>query len=156
MLNFTKNVSCLVIRTAQQIDTKLMHLHESLGDNVLVKSYLIKGFNFLRHDLKQKSLTCISIHSAGNYSGIICVSHIFATIALFQSISARAWFYLRLLQPLFWLKCNNLPNDTKFCSTRKLVVPAKNFSFFDKKIVSLIGKYGGLKASYQAIFVMYA
>ena len=56
MLNFTKIVSCLVIRTAHQIDTKLMHLCESLGDNVLVKSYLIKGFNFLRHELKQKSL----------------------------------------------------------------------------------------------------
>ena len=39
MLSFTKTVSCLVIRTAQQIDTNLMRLCENFRQNLLVKSY---------------------------------------------------------------------------------------------------------------------
>ena len=37
MLNFTKTAGCLVIRTAQQMDTKLMHPCEKFCENLLVK-----------------------------------------------------------------------------------------------------------------------
>ena len=53
MLNFTKTVSCLVIGTAQQIDTKLMHRFEKFPKNLLVKFHSIKDFIFLTHELKQ-------------------------------------------------------------------------------------------------------
>ena len=62
--------------------------------------------------------------------------------------------HLRSLQPLL-ANCKNLPKCTKFCSTRKLEVAAKTFDLLTK-IVSCIGKYTGLKAAYQAIFVLYA
>ena len=35
----------------------------------------------------------------------------------------------------FWLKCKNLPKCTKFCSTHKLEVPAKNFGLLTKNRV---------------------
>ena len=44
MLNFTKTVSCLVIGSAQQIDTKLMHRFEKFCKNLLVKFYSMKDF----------------------------------------------------------------------------------------------------------------
>ena len=53
MLNLTKTVSCLVIRTAQQIDIKLMHPFEKFRQNVLVKFYFMNDFNFLAYELKQ-------------------------------------------------------------------------------------------------------
>ena len=53
MLNFTKTVSCSVIGTAQQIDTKLMHRFEKFRENLLVKFYSMKDFIFLTHELKQ-------------------------------------------------------------------------------------------------------
>ena len=53
MLSFTKTVSCSVIGTAQQIDTKLMHRFEKFRKNLLVKSYFMKDFIFLTHELKQ-------------------------------------------------------------------------------------------------------
>ena len=54
MLNFTKTVSCSVIGTAQQIDTKLMHLRfEKFRKNLLVKFYSMKDFIVLTHELKQ-------------------------------------------------------------------------------------------------------
>ena len=40
MPNFTKTVRCLVVRTAQQIDTKLMHPFEKFRQNLLVKFIL--------------------------------------------------------------------------------------------------------------------
>ena len=46
MLNFTKTVSCSVIGTAQQIDTKLMHHFEKFRKNLLVKFYSVKDFYF--------------------------------------------------------------------------------------------------------------
>ena len=52
MLNFTKTVSCLVIRTAQQIDTEPMHPFEKFRQNLLVKFYSAKDFSFLTHELK--------------------------------------------------------------------------------------------------------
>ena len=55
----------------------------------------------------------------------------------------------------FGVKCKNVPKCTKFCSTCKLEVAAKNFGLLIK-IVVCTGKYGGLKAAYQAIFVLYA
>ena len=54
MLNFTKTVSCLVIGTAQQIDTKLMHPFERFRQNLLAKFYSMKEFSFLIHELKQR------------------------------------------------------------------------------------------------------
>ena len=54
MLNFTKTVSCLVIRTAQQIDTKPMHPFEKFRQNLLAKFYSVKDSSFLTHGLKQK------------------------------------------------------------------------------------------------------
>ena len=53
MLNFTKTVSCSVIGTAQQIDTKLMNRFEKFRKNLLVKFYSMKDFIFLTHELKQ-------------------------------------------------------------------------------------------------------
>ena len=53
MLNFTKTVSCSVIGTAQQIDTKLMHRSEKFRKNLFVKLYSMKDFIFLTHELKQ-------------------------------------------------------------------------------------------------------
>ena len=47
MLNFTKTVSCLVIGTAQQIDTKLMDPAEKFRQSLLVKFYSMKDFSFL-------------------------------------------------------------------------------------------------------------
>ena len=55
MLNIKKSVSCFVIRIARQIDTKVMHPSEEYCQNLLVKFYFIKGFNFLIHKLKQKN-----------------------------------------------------------------------------------------------------
>ena len=49
MLNFIKTVSCLLIRTAQQIDTELMHHFEKFRKNLLVKFYSIS----MTHELKQ-------------------------------------------------------------------------------------------------------
>ena len=46
MLNFTKTVSCSVIGTAQQIDTKLMHHFEKFRKNLLLKFYYVKDFYF--------------------------------------------------------------------------------------------------------------
>ena len=54
MLNFTKTVSCLAIGTAQQIDTELVRPFEKFGQNLLVKFYSMKDFNFLTHELKQR------------------------------------------------------------------------------------------------------
>ena len=62
MLNFTKTVSCLVIRTtAQQIDTKLMHHFEKFCQNLFVTFYFMKDFNFLTHELKQKNFSLGSV-----------------------------------------------------------------------------------------------
>ena len=46
MLNFTKTVSCSVIVTAEQIDTKLMHRFEKFRKNLLVKFYSMEGLYF--------------------------------------------------------------------------------------------------------------
>ena len=62
---------------------------------------------------------------------------------------------LKVTPTTSWLKCKNLPKCTKFCSTCKLEVTAENFGRFTK-VASCIGKYAGLKAAYQAIFVLYA
>ena len=53
MLNFTKTVSCSVIRYTQKIDTKLMHHFEKFRKNLLVKFYFTKDFICLTHELKQ-------------------------------------------------------------------------------------------------------
>ena len=54
MLNFTKTVSCLVIGTAQQIDTNLCIPFEKFPRNLLVKFYSMKDFSSLTHELKQR------------------------------------------------------------------------------------------------------
>ena len=56
MLNFKEIVSCLVIGTSQQIDTKLMHPFEKLRQNFFLKFYSMKDFKFLTHELKQGKL----------------------------------------------------------------------------------------------------
>ena len=69
MLNFTKTVSCLVIGTAQQIDTKLMHPSEKFRQHLLVKFYSMKDFSFLTHELKQKknfSLGFVVVQNIGS------------------------------------------------------------------------------------------
>ena len=68
MLNFTKTVSCSVIGTAQQIDTKLMHRFEKFRKNLLVKFYSMKDFIFLTHELKQKdfSLGFVAVQNIGS------------------------------------------------------------------------------------------
>ena len=53
MLNFTKTVSCSVIGTTQQIDTKLIHPCEKFRKNLFVKFYSVKDCVFLTHELKQ-------------------------------------------------------------------------------------------------------
>ena len=71
MLNFTKTVSCLVIGTAQQIDTKLMQPFDKFRQNVLVKFYSIKNFSFLTHELqteKNFSLGFVVVQNIGRYS----------------------------------------------------------------------------------------
>ena len=49
VLNFTKTVSYLAIGNAQQIDTKLMHPFEKFRQNLFVKFYSMKDFNFVTH-----------------------------------------------------------------------------------------------------------
>ena len=53
MLNFTKTVSCSIIGTAEQIDTKLMHRFEKFRKILLIKLYSMKDLIFLTHELKQ-------------------------------------------------------------------------------------------------------
>ena len=53
MLNFTETVSCSVIGTAQQIDTKLIHRFDKFRKNLLAQFYSMKDFIFLTHELKQ-------------------------------------------------------------------------------------------------------
>ena len=60
MLSFTKTVNCLVIGTAQQIDTKLVHPFEKFRQNLLVKFYSIEDFKFLTHELKQRKKDVLS------------------------------------------------------------------------------------------------
>ena len=69
MLNVTKTVSCLVIGTAQQIDTKLMYPFERFRQNLLVKFYSIKDFSFLTHELeteKNFSLGFVVVQNIGS------------------------------------------------------------------------------------------
>ena len=42
------------METAQQIDTELMHPFKKFRQNLLLKFYSIKDFNFLTHELKQR------------------------------------------------------------------------------------------------------
>ena len=49
MLDFTKTASCLVIRTAEQIDIKLVNPFEKFRQNLLVKSYSMEDLDFLTH-----------------------------------------------------------------------------------------------------------
>ena len=58
--------------------------------------------------------------------------------------SVKNWLS-KVTPTTFWLKCVNLPKCTKSCFTCKLEVADKNFDLLTKKIISCIGKYGGLK-----------
>ena len=64
MLNFTKTVSCLVHRTAQQIDTKLMHPCEKFRQNLLLKFNFMVNFDFLIHELKQIKILVWALFNA--------------------------------------------------------------------------------------------
>ena len=57
MLNFKQTESRQVIRTTQQIDTKVMHSSETFRQNVLVKLYFRKDLNFLVRELIQKKIS---------------------------------------------------------------------------------------------------
>ena len=70
MLNFTKTVGCLVIRTAQQIDTKLMHPFEYFCENLLVKFYSMKNFNFLTHRLKKRKIFSLEFAMVQNIGSL--------------------------------------------------------------------------------------
>ena len=61
MLNLTKIISCSVIETAQQIDTKPMHRSDNFRKNLLVKFYSMKDFIFLTHELKQGKILVWSL-----------------------------------------------------------------------------------------------
>ena len=76
MLNFTKTVSCLVIRTAQQIDTKVLHPFEKFCQNVLVKFYSAKNFNFLTQDETEKnfSLWLVVVENIGSLNNLAMCS----------------------------------------------------------------------------------
>ena len=63
MLNFTKTVSCAVIGTAQQIDTKLMHRFEKFRKNLLVKF-------FLTHELKQGNTFSLGFAAVQNIGSL--------------------------------------------------------------------------------------
>ena len=51
---------------------------------------------------------------------------------LHNCIFAFARLSIKVTPTTFWLKCKNLPKCTKFCSTRKLEVAAKNFGLLTK------------------------
>ena len=46
--------------------------------------------------------------------------------------TSTSMIYIKVTSTSFWLKCKNLPKCTKFCSTRKLVVAAKNLGLLTK------------------------
>ena len=58
---------------------------------------------------------------------------------------------LKVTPTTFWLKCKNLPKCTKFCSTRKLEVAAKNFSLLTKNRL-MHWQIQGLKGSISGNF----
>ena len=74
MFNFTKTVSCLVIRTVQQIDSTVMHSFEKFRQNLLVTFYSVKNFNFLTHKLKHKnfSLGFVVVQNIGSLNLALC------------------------------------------------------------------------------------
>ena len=49
-------LDCLVIRTARQIGSKLMHPFEKFRKNLLVTFYSTKNSNCLIHELKQRKI----------------------------------------------------------------------------------------------------
>ena len=53
MLYFTKTVSCLALRTAWQIDTKLMHNCEIFRQNLFVKFHFMEDLDFLIHEVNE-------------------------------------------------------------------------------------------------------
>ena len=57
----------------------------------------------------------------------------------------------RVTSTTFWLKCKNLPKYTKFCSTRKLEVAAKNFGLLTKNRL-MHWQIQGLKGSMTGNF----
>ena len=69
MFNFTKTVSCSVIGTAQQIDTKLMHRFEKFRKNLLVKWLFYEGlyFSYTRAETgKNFSLGFVVVQNIGS------------------------------------------------------------------------------------------
>ena len=58
---------------------------------------------------------------------------------------------IKVTPTTFWLKCENLPKCTKFCSTGKLEVAAKNFDLLTKKLCHALENMG-LKGSMSGNF----
>ena len=69
----------------------------------------------------------------------------------FMQLGKGQLLELRSLQPLFLLKCKNLPKYTKFRSPRKLEVAAKNFSLLTKNRL-MHWQIRGLKGSISGNF----
>ena len=61
-INFTEAVNHLVIRTAQQIEAQMVHPSEKFCQDLLVKFYFIRDFNFLMSELKRRTiLVCCGV-----------------------------------------------------------------------------------------------
>ena len=61
MLNFTKTVNRLVIKAAQQIDTKLMRPSEKFLENLLVRFCFMKSFGFVINELKLRKILILGL-----------------------------------------------------------------------------------------------
>ena len=64
---------------------------------------------------------------------------------------SKACFAFKVTPTTFWPKCKNLPKCTKFCSTRKLEVAAKNFGLLTKNCL-MHWQILGLKGSTSSTF----
>ena len=118
MLNFTKTVSCLVIGTAQQIDTKLMNRFEKFRSNLLVEFYSMNDFIFLTHELKQGKtlvwglLQCKTLE-ASNLA--MCSSSNHQKMSLFSD---------KKIAGLRYIRCQSLKNalgQVNLCFSSKLL-----------------------------------
>ena len=63
-------------------------------------------------------------------------------------------FHLKVTPTTFWIKCKTLPKCTKFCSTRKLEVAAKNFGLLTKNCLmhwQIQGPKGSISGSFCVV-----
>ena len=63
---------------------------------------------------------------------------------------------LKVIPTTFWLKCQDLPKCTKFCSTCKLEVAAKNFCLLTKNCLmhwQILGLKGSISGSFCVVYL---